>query len=310
MNTALSAVCYTVLVGLFLVPFGALFGRTHPLIDSFGQFLLPAIVGAAALALLAFLTARYTVGLLAMVAILTNLAVVWPWIQNQPAAQADGPRFKILLFNVFYHNPRLDLVAPLARKSNADIVILLEVVPHVLAKLDELKADYPYKIEFWSSVHSDALILSRFPLVDTVTSLPPARAPRSLASATVDVKGRTLTLFAAHFTLPFPFRNYADQPAQAEDLVAAITASAGPRLLVGDFNAAAWGATMGHIRDTSEMTLLTGPGGSWPSILPRQVGIPIDHVLASPELTLLSRELVAVLGSDHRAVLAEIAFKN
>jgi endonuclease/exonuclease/phosphatase (EEP) superfamily protein YafD len=67
---------------------------------------------------------------------------------------------------------------------------------------------------------------------------------------------------------------------------------------------------MGHIRDTSEMTLLTGPGGSWPSILPRQVGIPIDHVLASPELTLLSRDLIAVLGSDHRAVLTEIALKN
>lgn len=310
MNTALSAACNAVLVGLFLVSFGALFGRAHPLIDSFAQFLLPAIVAAAALALLAFLTARYTVGLLAVVALLTNLALVWPWIQSPPASNATGPHFKLLLFNVFYHNPRLDLVAPLARKTNADIVVLLEVVPHVLAKLDELKADYPYQIEFWNSVRCDALILSRFPLTDTVASLPPARARRSLASATVDVKGRTLTLFAAHFTLPFPFRNFADQPAQAEDLAAAITASAGPRLLVGDFNTAAWGASMGHIREASGLTILTGPGGSWPSMLPRQIGIPIDHVLATPELALLSRELVAVAGSDHRAVIAEIAFRN
>ncbi|MCE9522114.1 MAG: endonuclease/exonuclease/phosphatase family protein [Alphaproteobacteria bacterium] len=310
MNAVLNLAFNAVLAGLFLVPLGALFGRANPLIDSFGPFLLPAIVGAAALALLALLAARYAVGLLAIVALLANLAMVWPWIQDQPAAQTNGPRFKVLLFNVYYHNPRLELVAPLARNSDADIVVLLEVVPHVLAKLDAVKADYPYQIEFWDSVRSDALILSRFPLTDTVASLPPARTPRSLASATVDIKGRTLTLFAAHFTLPFPFRNYADQPAQAEDLAAAITASAGPRLLVGDFNAAAWGATMAHIRATSGMRLLTGSGGSWPSFLPRQMGIPIDHVLASPELTLLSRELIDVSGSDHRAVLAEIAFEK
>lgn len=59
-----------------------------------------------------------------------------------------------------------------------------------------------------------------------------------------------------------------------------------------------------------DMTLLTGSDGSWPTFLPRAIGIPIDHVFATKELALLSRKLFTVLGSDHRAVLAEIAFKK
>jgi endonuclease/exonuclease/phosphatase (EEP) superfamily protein YafD len=40
------------------------------------------------------------------------------------------------------------------------------------------------------------------------------------------------------------------------------------------------------------------------------MGIPIDHVLATQELALISRKLLTISGSDHRAVVAEIAFKE
>lgn len=310
MNVLLSTIFYAALAALLLSAFAALFGRTHPLLDAFGQFLLPAIVGAASLALLAFLTTRYTTGALAIAAVLLNLAIVWPWLQPPPTVEANGPRFKLLLFNVFYHNPRLDLVAPLVRKSNADVVVLLEVIPRIRSQLGELETAYPYRIECWQQPRCDALILSRFPLSDNQSALPAARTSRSLASVVVNVEGRPLSLFAAHLTLPFPFNRYARQPEQAAEVAGAVKAPAGARMLVGDFNAASWGAAMGNIRDTAGMTILTGPGGSWPSFLPRQLGIPIDHVLASPELVLISRELIAVTGSDHRAVLAEIAFKD
>lgn len=310
MNAFLTTIFYAALASLFLAAFAALFGRAHPLLDAFGQFLLPAIVGAASLALLAFLAARHTTGALAIAALLLNLAIVWPWLQTPPTIEPNGPRFKLLLFNVFYHNPRLDLVAPLVRKSNADVVVLLEVTPRIRSRLGALETVYPYRIECWRQPRCDALILSRFPLTDNLSALPAARTSRSLASVVVDVEGRPLTLFAAHLTLPFPFNRYGRQPEQAAEVAGAVKAPAGARLLVGDFNAASWGATMIHISDAAGLTTLTGPGGSWPSFLPRQMGIPIDHVLASPELAFLSRELVAVTGSDHRAVLTEIAFKD
>ena len=119
-----------------------------------------------------------------------------------------------------------------------------------------------------------------------------------------------MTLFAAHLILPFPFTRYDVQPAQADDVANTVAGVSGPRLLVGDFNAATWGAIVARPRERAGMNVLTGPGGSWPTFLPRQMGIPIDHVMASPELALLSRRLLTVTGSDHRAVLTEIAFTN
>ena len=206
MNTVLSTACNAVLAGLFLVSFGALFGRTHPLIDSFGQFLLPAIVGAAALALLAFLTARYATGILAIVAILLEFGHRLAVDSEIHRPRGQRTALQTIAVQRLLPQPRLDLVAPLARKTNADIVVLLEMVPRVLAQTRrDREPTTPTKS------NSGQRALRR---VDPV-ALPAdgygriacrARARRSLASATCRRKGRTLTLFAAHLTLPFPFR--------------------------------------------------------------------------------------------------------
>lgn len=78
----------------------------------------------------------------------------------------------------------------------------------------------------------------------------------------------------------------------------------------GDFNAATWGATMSALRERTGMEILTGVGGTWPTFLPRHLGIPIDHVMASDDLVMRTREVINVPGSDHRAVVTEIAFKK
>jgi endonuclease/exonuclease/phosphatase (EEP) superfamily protein YafD len=310
MHTFFSTLCIVVLIGLFLVAFGASFGRLHPVVDLLGQFLLPAMVGALLLALFAVLTARYTIAALTMTALAANLAIAWPWIQPLPPSQASGQHFKLLAFNVFYYNAHLDRAAKLVREANADIVVLLEIVPRVRPQLSELDALYPYRIECWQQPRCDALILSRFPLTDVSANLPPAQTNRSLAIVEVDIGGRPLTLFAAHLILPFPFTRFDVQPAQADDVATTVAGVSGARILVGDFNAATWGAVVARQREKAGLTALTGPGGSWPTFLPRQMGIPIDHVMASSELALLSRDLLTASGSDHRAVLAEIAFKD
>ncbi len=309
MHTLFNAACAAALAGLALVVLGALFGRIHPIIDLFGQFLLPAMVGAALLALVAVLTARYATASIAVALLLACVAIAWPWIHEPAPAQASGPRFKLLTFNVYFHNNRLEAAARSVRKVDADIVVLLEVIPRLRPLLDELAAAYPHRIECWQRPRCDALILSRFPLTDISASLPQAHTTRSLASVRVDVQGRSLALFAAHLILPFPFARSDLQPAQADDVAAGVAAVAGPRILVGDFNASTWGAIVGRQRDAG-LAALTGTGGSWPTFLPKQLGIPIDHVLGSAELALQSRRLLTMGGSDHRAVLAEIAFKE
>lgn len=310
MQTIIGTAFNAILLGLAMVAMGAVFGRLHPIIDLFGQFLLPAIVGSAALAILAALTGRYATAALAAVALFANLVIAWPWVTAPAATEANGPRFKLLLLNVYYNNPRLEVAAQLIRDTNPDVVVLLEMIPRLRPGFDAIAAAYPHRLECWQGPRCDALILSRFPLTDISASLPPAKTRRSLASAAIEIEGKSLTLFAAHLILPFPFTAFDIQPAQADDVAAAVASTSGARLLIGDFNAATWSASVTKQRERAGLTALTGPGGTWPTFLPLHMGIPIDHVLTSNELVAHKREVITIAGTDHRAVLAEVAFKN
>ena len=310
MNLLFGTAINAAILGLAAVVFGALFGRFHPLIDLFGQFLLPAMIGAIAVALFAAILGRHIQMLIVLGLGVACLAIAWPWLQQPANAEASGPRFTLMSFNVYYNNPDLSRVAKLVQETKPDIVVLLEVVPRVRPGLDAVATLYPHRIECWQEPACDALILSRFPLTDVRPTLPKAKFRRPMGAVEVEIGDRKLTLFPAHLTIPPPLESSNMQGGEIEEIVSAIETIAGPRLLAGDFNASTWGATMTFAREKLAFTPLTGPDGSWPTFLPAQMGIPIDHILASEELALLSRKLHTIKGSDHRAVVAEIAFKE
>ncbi len=310
MNLFIGAFFNAGILGLAAVILGALFGKFHPLIDLFAHFLLPAIVGALVMALLAAFAGRTTTMLIFVGFTLALAALVWPWVQQPAKVPATGPRFTLTTFNVYYNNPRLERVADLVRETKPDIVVLLEVVPRIRPSLDAVAAQYPYRVECWQQQWGDALVLSRFPLTDIHASLPEAKFRRPMGAVEVTIEGRKLTLFPTHLSLPYPLNGRDAQTGEIKEVVDTIAGVAGPRLVAGDFNASPWATTMALPQRQLNMTLLTGGDGSWPTFLPRAMGIPIDHILATPELALRSRKLFTVSGSDHRAVLAEIAFKE
>jgi endonuclease/exonuclease/phosphatase (EEP) superfamily protein YafD len=310
MNLLIGTVFNAAILGLAAVVIGVLFGKLHPLIDIFSHFLLAAIVGATLFAVAAFFFGRTTQMAILLALGATSLALAWPWLQSPTKAEAAGPRFTVMAFNVYYNNPRLEGVAELVRKTKPDIVVLLEIVPRVRLALDAVADQYPYRVECWREEMCDALVLSRFPLTDNRPSLPAPTFRRPMGAVSVDVQGRTLALFPVHLSLPAPLKRWGLQDGEAKEIARTIASAAGARLIVGDFNASTWGTTMTFLRKELDAAILTGTNGTWPAFLPRAIGIPIDHILASDELALQSRELITVSGSDHRAVLAEIAFKE
>lgn len=310
MQTMIGTAFNTILLGLAMVALGAVFGRLHPFIDLFGQFLLPAIVGSAVLAILAALMGRYATAALAGVALLANLVIAWPWITAPAATEMNGPRFKLLLLNIYYNNPRLELATQLIRDTNPDVVVLLEMIPRLRPAFDEIATTYPHRVECWQETQYDALILSRHPLQDIRDTLPPPQYRRPMGAVRVSLADREFTLFPTHLSLPPLLEGRSRQPNEIKEIALAVNSVRGARLLVGDFNASTWGAIVTRVREEASLTALTGPGGTWPTFLPLHMGIPIDHVLTSSELVARTRNLVTVAGTDHRAVLAEIAFKN
>jgi endonuclease/exonuclease/phosphatase (EEP) superfamily protein YafD len=310
MHLLIGAFFNAAILGLAAVIVGVLFGRLHPLIDIFAHFLLAATVGAIAMALLAAVAGRTATVLIFLGLAAVAAALAWPWIHPPERTAATGPHFTLMTFNVYYNNKQLERVAELVRETKPDIVVLMEVIPRVRPGLEAVAKQYPYRVECWQEQWCDALVLSRFPLTDIRSTLPEATFRRPMGAVEMTIEGRKLTIFPTHLSLPYPLNGRDAQTGEIKEVVATIAGISGPRLLVGDFNASTWGATMMLARTQLNMTLLTGSNGTWPTFLPRALGIPIDHVLASEELALQSRKLFTVSGSDHRAVLAEIAFKE
>jgi endonuclease/exonuclease/phosphatase (EEP) superfamily protein YafD len=112
---------------------------------------------------------------------------------------------------------------------------------------------------------------------------------------------------AVHLKRPFPFSPVGDQLRQAVDVSNIVSAWSGTQLVIGDFNAAPWSPVVKTILQHSHLGLLTGSGGTWPSVLPKQMRIPIDHIMAGRGLSFVSRELPGFVGSDHAPVFARVA---
>jgi endonuclease/exonuclease/phosphatase (EEP) superfamily protein YafD len=84
----------------------------------------------------------------------------------------------------------------------------------------------------------------------------------------------------------------------------------GARILAGDFNATLDHAELRRILDAGYRDVAASVGAGWRATWPstgRLPGVAIDHVLIPEHWRALRAEVLALPGSDHRAVLAEIA---
>lgn len=295
------------LAGTLCVLAGVLGGSLHWSIDLAGQFLLPSMVlaGAAALVAVAFRWFRIAgaAGVLAVAAYLIAL----PWTAGPAPASAQAPRFKVLLFNVWFANGKIANVRKMVEETDADIVVFVETTARISDQLQPLASIYPYRFDCIGNGRCDITIFARSRLTAPAVKATrdPDRSP--LVGIQTEVAGCRLMLFATHMTRPFPNRPFWAQRAQAEEIGDDLGAWSGAKLLLGDFNAAPWGYVVQTIAQRGGLNVLTGAGGTWPSILPPQMRIPIDHMMAGRGLSFVSRQVLPKIGSDHLPVVAEIA---
>jgi endonuclease/exonuclease/phosphatase (EEP) superfamily protein YafD len=296
-----------VLIGCVAVLIGVASHSLHWSVDLVGQFLLPAIIVACLAALIAGvggmpLLAAGSLG----VAILAALTA-GPWTRSPGPVPVEASRFSVLLFNVWWRNQHLDRLVQMVRRENPDIVVLLEATPRLRSAMKPLEAIYPYHLDCVGNRGCDILIFSRSRLVPHSVKFTQDAEHSPVLSVTTENAGCRMMMLATHMTRPFPNRPYEAQRAQAEEIGSDVAAWHGAKLVVGDFNGAPWGTVMRTISSRGNVEILTGGGGTWPSFLPQQLRIPVDHMLVGPGLSFISRRLLERIGSDHVPVLAEIA---
>jgi len=144
--------------------------------------------------------------------------------------------------------------------------------------------------------HTNSL-LSRLPVQGMHEHrLPGAMDGRGVLEVRFNLDGRPLTVFVTHLALRQ--RTRMRQVAYLAKLVRA----AGPSVVMGDFNAKPRSKELAYLCEHAGLHMSTRPAhATLPSWRPR---VAVDHILATPELTLESYGPIPELLSDHLPVQA------
>lgn len=220
------------------------------------------------------------------------------------AATPSKPLLRLLSFNLLAGNQNGENIAKFIAGSGADVAVLMEAAP-IADHAAILRTIYPYYAGCDDGSRcGGVVILSRTPLADiTVRSMSGAWQNR-LVTANTTIDGQRINIVAAHLVKPY-FDDFAAE--EFAKLGATIGRLEGPLVLAGDFNAAAWSASIDGLVRRRDLA----PGPFYPATWPVRLGplgVPIDNIFTRAPLVITELDALGdAMGSNHRGLMAEIA---
>lgn len=246
------------------------------------------------------------------------------------AGRVAGPTLRVLSANVLGTNPDPTALAGLIARERPDLALLQEVRPAFGAKLVERVGEHlPYHELSPHLRFGGAALLSRRPL-EAVACFRLAGGGHYCQRARMELAGRSLRVFNIHLETPyelhpwpgrFPSFRLRHRPChardrQVEELLDLVAEIDGPLLVGGDFNAAAGSRPhrllLRRLRD-AYLEAGRGLGHTFPRpTAVRAFWLPapllrIDYVFVQGSLDPLRARTLDHPGSDHRAVLVDLA---
>lgn len=276
------------------------------------------------------INSRWLRGLVAALVLLFVLLFGGQLLPRAPREEsADGLR--VVTFNQLASNKRADDVIAAIRAQHADVVALQELSPRVAAAAhQQLAGEYPFQLLQPATDPSGLGVLSRYPLEPQ-----PVAPGTRYQHVVLKVGVQSITLFNAHphvprvrlregrVTRPWLQRGGYDTSIRAQELnelLGAIDRTAGPLLVVGDFNLsdreqmyAAFDARLHDaFRETSWGFGHTFPkNGRFGSITIPVPLVRIDYIWSGGGIMPLETNVnCADVGSDHCMLVASVAFSG
>jgi len=221
------------------------------------------------------------------------------------AAPGASGEIKVIAFNVWEGNRRLEDVTAWLRAENPDIVLLEEATP---ALRNRIVARTGWSV---AGARSNDMIFSRAPYLAMRRPVLAGKRALTWVNATYDTGGGPFEVIVTHTTWPTEH----GQQAQSQSLRRVVQALPRERMVLGgDFNSTPWSfsrrrddAALGLIRrDRALATWPTGRSGPWPWPAPFSF-LPIDHIYAGPGWATTGVRRGPRLGSDHYPLIVTLA---
>ena len=281
------------------------------------HFVAHAMIGAALIALGAALLRRK--GLLAVALSLTlGFGMVYATapqpagMTNARSAQAAAdPPLTLITNNVYVNNGELDgLIAWLATRP-ADVVVLQEVAPELISRLEHAEDGYPHRVVatdpyvYDQGVTREAIaVLSRWPIIESRRLNERTFGWQAVLARIQAGSGQTPWIIAVHPPSPVFAENLPVRDRILEELAEVVRTLDGPVIIAGDFNTTPYAPVFKEFVGSAEVATF----GRFPSTFPSAlgaVGLPIDHVMVR-DAQLLQLQALTPTGSDHRPLAATI----
>jgi endonuclease/exonuclease/phosphatase (EEP) superfamily protein YafD len=241
---------------------------------------------------------------------LINLAVVAPIYFGGRAAPTTANPLRAMLINVNTRTGDPERVSQAIRAADPDILVLEEISSRWVADLAEVGSAFHHSVVRPREDNFGIALFSKYPLAEgEVVYIGEAEVPSIVATVETD-RGK-LRIIATHPLPPGGAEYSRLRNDQLERLPDHIDSSR-PVLLCGDLNATPWNYHFKRLLKRSgliDSSLGRGFQPTWPSHN-RLLLIPIDHVLHSPSVAVINKEIGSSVGSDHYPVIVDFTIES
>ena len=276
-------------------------------LDPLSHFRVQYAAGLSVLAALLLLSRRFKTATLFAGCGLLNLGLILPLYVNPPARPPGKDRpIRTMLANVNTQRGNASALLKIISRYAPDILVLEEISPKWVSDLNDLSPTYPYQVIEPREDNFGIGLYSRFPLVGTKTIILGESMVPSIWTE-VNIGEKIIALLATH-PLPPVGRDYTlARNRQLSEIPALLAPIPTPIIVIGDLNTTPWNP---HFRKLLKETNLhdssrgRGIQPTWPATTPL-LRIPIDHVLHSPDLHVVHKEIGPGFGSDHLPVIVD-----
>lgn len=289
------------------------FSDWHPALELLNHLCMHALFASSLLLAVAVVTSRRIMRFFLAMATLMLLALTsaWDLVPAQAAPKRDSEsNYRVLAWNLLATNEHYSEIEDLVFSQNPDVIVLIEVRPGVIDKLENISKKYPLALHRPSWGGEGIAVLSRIPVTslefeDFALPKQPgivARLPGKDATA--------IDIVAVHTLSPLPLERVEFRDQQLKALADWSKDRTEPIVACGDFNITPWTQPFKNLLAEGfvDTRAGTGNGPSWPAEL-GPFGIPIDHVLAKGNCRVLNRRVLPqVRGSDHCPVVFDVVF--
>lgn len=314
-------------VGAATIAILAFLGFASPNLDLLNHLQLlvfiTTIVGLVATALLrpgvlrAFIVAYAATGFAAS-AVTFVPEFTWSLMPRAPLPTDGRPILKLMTHNVFGLNYEMPRTAAVIAAENPDIIALQEYFPEQREALDPLlRPKYPYSAHCVGGKRANIALYSKLPFdlredgACHTAANATQRTSRILATFTLS-DGTTFSVMTTHLDWPFPA---ARQEGQMAELEAAINATNGPLIVVGDMNSTPWSYALRRLTAATRLTRHTLNLVTYPlsftlpflsdedrGLVPLIPFLPLDHVMTRG-IAVHELHRATATGSDHLPVV-------